>query len=527
MAYKERLIASILGYGSLNLTVAILILFVSYLVGNAVYQLYFSPLSRFPGPKIAAVTLWYEIYYDVFKCGRYWVEVQKMHERHGPIVRISPSELHISDPSFIDTLYTRSAPRDKHHFMTGQFGNDLNTFNTDDHYHHRIRRRALNPFFSKQRVVALQNLLWSHVEKMCKRFEEYKASKTPLSASDAFGCLTADIIIEYSMGLQQRALDDPEFAPLFTQAVKKFASMGVYAKHMPWIHTLTHALPQGWIAKASPEYGAMLAFRHMNSDRVRDVFERKMKANEGTRAVDSEGTSQLTVFDELLDSDLPPAEKDLERLSQESQLIVGAALDTTANALNATLFHLLDNPSTATKLQSELARAIPEPHAQTSLLTLEKLPYLTAVINEGLRLSHGLSCRNARLAHSPLVYKNYVIPAFTPVSMSAPFTHHDETIFPDSHAFIPERWLDSTGALGGKTPDGRPLERFLMAFGRGARQCAGINLARAEMYICIAALVRRFEMHLFQSTRRDVEFVHDLFLPGVESGSKGVTILVV
>ncbi|KAJ4983198.1 cytochrome P450 [Stagonosporopsis vannaccii] len=526
IAAKEKMLEVISKYSPQDLVVATLILFFLYVIGNAIYQLYFSPLSKFPGPKIAAVTLWYEIYYDVFKWGRYWVEVRKMHEKYGPIVRISPSELHVSDPSFIDTLYTRAAPRDKHHFMTGQFGNDLTTFSTDDHYHHRIRRGALNPFFSKQRVVGLQDMIWTHVEKLCQRFEEYRTAQKPLPVSDAFGCLTADIIIQYSMGLQQKALDDPEFAPLFTQAVKKFASMGVYAKHMPWIHTITHALPQDWIAKASPEYGAMLAFRHMNRDRVQEIFDRKEATKHKSGDVNAKETEQRTVFDDLLDSDLPPAEKDLERLSQESQLIVGAALDTTANALNATLFHLLASAPAVKKLKAELATAIPHPTSHIPLIALERLPYLTSVINEGLRLSHGLSCRNARLAHSPLLYKDYVIPAYTPVGMSAPFTHHDESIFPDSHNFIPERWLDSTGAVSGKTPDGRPLERFLMTFGRGGRQCVGMNLARAEMYIAIAALVRRFEMELFDSSKRDVELVHDLFLPQVSLNSKGVKVVV-
>lgn len=529
-----------------------LILFFVYLAGNAVYQLYFSPLSKFPGPKIAAVTLWYEIYYDVFKWGRYHVKVKEMHQKYGkpsrssksdilytdvhkgPIVRINPFELHVSDPDFIDTLYTRSAPRDKHSYMTSQFGNPLVTFSTDDHSHHRIRRGALNPYFSKQRVLGIQDLIWTHVSKLCARFEEFKVSQRPLPTGDAFGCLTADIIIDYSMGVQQNALDDPDFAPLFTQAVKKFASMSVFTKHAHWIHDLTRALPQPWIAKASPEYGAMLAFRYLNNDRVRDVFERREKEKEKEKARQEPGTADessahtrpKTVFDDLYDSDLPPHEKSLERLSQESQLIVGAALDTTANALNATLFHLLANPAALQTLKQELRNAIPDATSRPSLPELEALPYLSASINEGLRLSHGLSCRNARLAHSALVYKDFVIPAFTPVGMSAPFTHHDESVFPDSYAFIPERWLDSEGKFGGKTPDGRPLDRFLMAFGRGARQCVGINLARAEMCICIAALVRRFDLQLFESDRRDVDFVHDLFLPGAESGRKGVRVLV-
>lgn len=403
--------------------------------------------------------------------------------------------------------------------MTRQFGNDDVSFSTIGSAHHRTRRAAISPFFSKQRVLGLQDLIWTHVEKLCTRFEEFKVSGRPLPTGDAFGCLTADVIIEYSMGIQQNALDDPDFAPLFTQAVKKFASLGVITKHIPWLHKVLRAIPQHWIAKLSPEYGAMLAFREMNTQRVKEAFERNEKQTDHTVAGD-QLKEPTTIFDTLITSSLPPSEKSLSRLSQESQIIIGAALDTTAHALNTTLFHLLSNPPTLATLCHELSTALPNPRAHPPLSLLEPLPYLTAVINEGLRLSHGLSARNARLAHTPLVYKSHLIPAYTPISMSAPLTHHNESLFPDSHSFIPERWIRGTA------PDGRPLEKYLMAFGRGARRCVGENLARAEMYIVLAALVGRFEMGVVKGGRADVDMYRDLFLPGVQGGGQGVRVRV-
>jgi hypothetical protein len=47
------------------------------------WRLVFSPLAKFPGPKLASVTLWYEFYYDVIKNGRYMWEIEKMHEKYG------------------------------------------------------------------------------------------------------------------------------------------------------------------------------------------------------------------------------------------------------------------------------------------------------------------------------------------------------------------------------------------------------------------------------------------------------------
>lgn len=54
----------------------------------------------------------------------------------------------------------------------------------------------------------------------------------------------------------------------------------------------------------------------------------------------------------------------------------------------------------------------------------------------------------------------------TPVGMTSIFMHHNEDIFPNSQSFIPERWMD---------PEQRKtLEKYLVAFSKGSRQCIGI-----------------------------------------------------
>ena len=177
-----------------------------------------------------------------------------------------------------------------------------------------------------------------------------------------------------------------------------------------------------------------------------------------------------TVFQELLDSNLPAYDKTLDRLGQEGQLVIGAGTTTTAHSLTASTYHLASNPAMFAKLRAELEEAIPNPSVVPKLSDIERLPYLTAVVQEGLRLSYGLAGRMSRVSpKEPIVYKDWVIPAGVPVSQSIPDIHHDPEIFPDPLAFKPERWLQPT------LKSGERLDKYLCSFSKGPRACLGIK----------------------------------------------------
>lgn len=76
---------------SLHNILFVLLAFSVSCIFSAVYRLYFSPLAKFPGPKLAALTLWYEFYYDVIKRGRYTWKIAELHERYGLLPSLSAS----------------------------------------------------------------------------------------------------------------------------------------------------------------------------------------------------------------------------------------------------------------------------------------------------------------------------------------------------------------------------------------------------------------------------------------------------
>ena len=54
-----------------------------YTLYGVIYRLYLSPVAKFPGRKLAALTFWYEFYYDSVKSGSYVWEIEKMHREYG------------------------------------------------------------------------------------------------------------------------------------------------------------------------------------------------------------------------------------------------------------------------------------------------------------------------------------------------------------------------------------------------------------------------------------------------------------
>jgi hypothetical protein len=63
-----------------NATAFLLIPAISYGIGLVVYRLFLSPISRFPGPKLAATTEWYEFYFQLVKDGQWGNQVKRMHD---------------------------------------------------------------------------------------------------------------------------------------------------------------------------------------------------------------------------------------------------------------------------------------------------------------------------------------------------------------------------------------------------------------------------------------------------------------
>ncbi|KIX07822.1 uncharacterized protein Z518_02476 [Rhinocladiella mackenziei CBS 650.93] len=478
------------------------------------YRLFLHPLARFPGPKWAAATLWYEFYYDVVKRGQFTFKIKELHEKYGPIIRINPHEIHVYDPAFYDEIYVNPPrKRNKYQWWVNLASAQGSGFSTVPHDLHRMRRSVLNPYFSKRNIVHLEPVITERVEKLSKRLSEAASQDEVVRLDVAFMALTTDTISEYAFAQDTLFLDEPDFCPMWKDTIRGGFETGALCRQFPWIVPTMKRLPPKLVAAMNPQVGFLMQWQSRGRANVERIL------NEGTQEQkDTSMIGRQTMFHALRDSGLPTSEKSLQRLCDEAEIILGAGSETTAAALSRIWFYLLYSPSILQILREELRTIIPFPDSHIpNLSKIENLPYLSAVISEGIRISYGVTTRTPRIApDEALRYKEWTIPPGTPISMTNSLVSMHPDIFPEPETFKPERWLD----------DGRSLERYQVAFSKGSRQCLGINLAYAEMFLTLATLWSRFDFALFETTLDDVLMKHDFFtaFPGDES--KGIRVRV-
>lgn len=126
------------------------------------------------------------------------------------------------------------------------------THATLKHDMHRVRRAALNPFFSKQKVATLEPLIETKIDQLSQRLQELASSAKVVSVSNAYSALNMDIITEYAMIKGFDNLQAKDFNRDMSETVKGAIKIWQWAKHLPIILWLHERTPLWVIKKISP-----------------------------------------------------------------------------------------------------------------------------------------------------------------------------------------------------------------------------------------------------------------------------------
>ncbi|NJL60538.1 MAG: cytochrome P450 [Methylacidiphilales bacterium] len=229
--------------------------------------------------------------------------------------------------------------------------------------------------------------------------------------------------------------------------------------------------PWGWvmaqIRKIDVLIYALIAERRSENDQNRqDILTLMMAA----RYDDGQPMSDVELRDELM-------------------TLLLAGHETTASALTWAFYWIDYLPEVGKQLLNELD-SIDKNLELSAILrrsryAIAKLPYLTAVCQETLRIYPIIMTSFARVVKKPIEIMGYNLPVGTVILPGIYIAHHRESTYPEPNKFKPERFLERQFS---------PYE--YLPFGGGDRRCIGLAFAMYEMKIVLATVLSKYQLSL-------------------------------
>ncbi|OJD36906.1 cytochrome p450 [Diplodia corticola] len=443
------------------------------LVATAVYNVYFHPLSKFPGPKYACISslVWWFIGFG----GRIETWTQRQHERYGEVVRLGPDRLsYISPQAWKDIYGHRTGGRKENGKDSRFYEPDLNGENHlvseyDIQTHGAVRRIFANAF--SDRALKLQEpLIKRYADQMIDNMRRsVKADgEAKIGMVKLYNCATFDITGDLTFGEPLGLLEQSEYTP-WVKAVYG----NIKAQHLSRMRTeypLLGKLVNRWMPKGLAEQ-MLLHFRN--------AYERV------DRRLEKGVNAKPDIWSLVLDKN--KGQLSVGQMHANSSLFMAAGTETTATLLSGLTYYFLRNRDKMQKAEREV-RALGEEE-----LTVERLPrlsYLNACFEEALRMYPPVPVGLPReTPEGGNVICGEWVPEKTRLSVHNWSAYRSTRNFKDPDSFVPERWLPGTGYDSDR-------KEVLQPFSFGPRNCLGKNLAYHEMRIIMAKVLWHFDLSL-------------------------------
>ncbi|TVP65744.1 MAG: cytochrome P450 [Nodularia sp. (in: Bacteria)] len=170
-----------------------------------------------------------------------------------------------------------------------------------------------------------------------------------------------------------------------------------------------------------------------------------------------------------------------QELRDELMTLLLAGYETTATSIAWALYLIQKHPEVREKLLQELDTLGDSPDP----MSIFRLPYLTAVCNETLRIYPVVMLTFPRIVQEPVELLGYSLEPGTAVGGCIYLVHRREDLYPEPKQFKPERFLERQFS---------PYE--FIPFGGGVRRCMGEALAIFEMKLVLATILSSYELAL-------------------------------
>ncbi len=320
---------------------------------------------------------------------------------------------------------------------------------------HMRQRKLLLPPFHGEAI--------GHYQRMIAAAAEHEISRWPIGRPFALAprmqAITLDVIMAGIFGIEGRpgpASAEGRLRLAIRQMLRSSTLPG--AKLAEWMN-LGHEEPFGltWLGMQVPDRCVHAVIEKRRGDpgleERRDILSLIMRA----RTEEGEALTDRELRDEVM-------------------TLVLAGHETTANQLAWAWERLVRSPGAHEWLVESVRAGSADAEA-----------VIEATITEAMRIRPVIPMIGRRVAR-PWRLGSFGVPAGTPIGMSILLLHHREDLYPEPHAFRPERWLDDEGGVR------KPGTYEWIPFGGGTRRCLGAALAMAEQRVVMDAMARQLDI---------------------------------
>ncbi|KAE8409388.1 cytochrome P450 [Aspergillus pseudonomiae] len=487
-----------------QLVVALVTSWLTHRVYLIVYRLYFHRLAKFPGPRLAAISTLYRAFYQIWKDGKLIEHATELHDLYGPVIRISPNELHFRSVAAYHDIYSAKFQGTKDPDYYEHLGQSTALFGLVDPIQHGARFRLVAHLFSKRHFDSLTARINAHISRFSQLLSLSAQNQEICNLSFGFRSVALDIVNDFIFG------DLPhKFRQLKNETFLEPLAVGTYdamnwwiwlSRNYPTLLSLIQKMPSSWLQSMTHAFEAPKIVVELVTSMVDDALTVRPKdwherffycIVHGLEGQNRNGSESASVPSSVL-------------VEEVMGTMLGGVIDI-ANILPYGAFQLSQSPQLQDRLYEELRGAwtnITDPIPDYE--TLCTLPLLNGLVKESVRLTHGVISGPPR-AVGPLgaVIDGYSVPPKSVVTTTSLYLHMDADVFPQPETFDPLRWV---------TGNPKQMENAIVAFSKGRRMCPAKHLAYMEMFSIFAMLFRRFQVSSYETDIHDFDYSEYLSL---------------
>ncbi|KAK6603848.1 cytochrome P450 [Botrytis cinerea] len=442
-----------------------------FLILRIFYRIFFHPLSKYPGPVLAASSrLWY---INQMINGTLAFTVKELHQKYGKVVRIAPDELSfVSSQAWVDIYGFRNGKPEMSKetpFFTSK-NSSVGGVISAEREMHGILRKLMSRGFSEAALREQEPIVQGYTQLLIDQLKEESKKGKTVDMVSWYNFFTFDVIGDLAFGEPFGCLTSSSYHP-WVKMIFDSMKFNYFCQALNYYPSIEWMLPL-FMPKSLAQKGA---------DHHKMTVEKVMRRKQNK--TDRMDFLSLMVKPENGISD--------QQLIANSNLLIVAGSETTATALAACTWYLCKYPSTLAKLTAEIRTAFSSSDDIT-FLGVNRLKYLNCVLTETLRCFPSTPTGVSRRVPQggDMIDGGFVaggmqagIAQLAANHYPSNFTRHDE--------FIPERFETNC------PPEFANDDKAAMqSFSFGPRNCLGKNLAYVEMRLIIARILWEFDIEM-------------------------------